>query len=166
MISLEQAQLIADTQNASTAEGKGIEAAIKAAAQLGGYSASYTFPVDFSSANLKDNIELQGMSFTVSTAQTLGVRATFTGQAAGMTTDVTITAVNTGAAGNSISLAFDGIITVAAGLAVWNAANPLNTASLAAGVGTQIPDAAETIDLATGVTAVAEIIAIDFGPQA
>lgn len=165
MISLEKAREIAQNQNSSTAEGAGIELAIKSAAQLGGYSASYTFPIDFDSANLKDNLDLLDYAVTVSTARVLGVAASYTGQEAGMTTDVTITADENGTAGNSIILAFNGVLTISAVLAAWNLANPSNTASLISGNGAQVPDNSESITLLGGVNAVAEIIAIDFGPQ-
>lgn len=82
-----------------------------------------------------------------------GVAAFFTGQAAGMTTDVTITADNEGTAGNSIALMFDGSTSIDDALDAWNLANPSNTASLTSGDGSQIPDNAEEIDLAGGVDA-------------
>jgi hypothetical protein len=78
------------------------------------------------------------------------VASSFTGPAAGMTTDVTITADTAGAAGNSISLSFDGMTDVDDALAAWNLANPSNTASLISGDGSQTPDDLETIDLADG----------------
>jgi hypothetical protein len=78
--------------------------------------------------------------------------ASFTGQIAGMTTNVTITANYVGSIGNSVVLSFDGIKTVALEIADWNAANPLNTVTLTTGNGTQIPSAAGVIDLAGGAT--------------
>lgn len=81
------------------------------------------------------------------------VAASFSGQVAGMTTDVTIGADNAGTAGNSISLAFDGIGDIDAALATWNAANPGNTATLISGNGSQVPGNLETIDLAGGAAA-------------
>lgn len=164
MITLDKARLIANEQNSTRNEGIAIEAAIKAAAQLGGFLASYTFPIDYSSANLKDTLDLEDFVVAVTTAQVLGVAATFDGQAAGMTTDVVITADETGALGNDISLEFDGVLTVSEVLDAWNLANDENTASLISGDGDQVPDNLEVIDLATGVTAVAEVISIDFGP--
>ena len=84
--------------------------------------------------------------------------ANFVGQVAGMTTDVTIVADNPGAAGNDISLFFDGVDNINTAISNWNTANPTNTASLTVGDGTQVPDADETIFLTqTGDTA--EIIA-------
>jgi hypothetical protein len=67
-----------------------------------------------------------------------------------MTTDVTIDAVTPGAAGNSISLAFDGLKDIDTVISDWNIANPSNTAVLSSGDGSQIPDNLETIDLSGG----------------
>lgn len=164
MITLEKARLIANEQNSTRNEGKAIEQAIKDAAADGGFLASYTFPIDYDSANLKDTLDLGEFVVAVTEAQVLGVASTFTGQAAGMTTDVTITADETGIAGDDISLEFDGILTVSEVLDAWNLANPSNTAALISGDGDQVPDNLEVIDLASGVDAVAEIISIDFGP--
>lgn len=166
MLTASSVQIKADSQLSGTAVYKAIDAAILAAADAGTFSASYTFPVDHISAGNKDNLELRGFTVAVTTAQTLGVKATFTGQATGMSTDVTITADETGTAGNSISLAFDGVLTVSEALDAFNLANPENTASLISGDGDQVPDNLQTINLASGVDAVAEIISIDFGPQA
>ncbi len=78
------------------------------------------------------------------------VAATFTGQVAGMTTDVTLTAVVPGDAGNSIALVGDGTSTLAQLITAWNVANPGNTVSLTSGSGSQILDNAAEIDLADG----------------
>lgn len=86
-------------------------------------------------------------------AGTPAVAAEFSGQVAGMTTDVTITADNDGTAGNSILLQFDGLDDIDTVLAAWNLANPGNTASLT-GDGSQIPDNGEEIQLAGGAAAV------------
>lgn len=86
-----------------------------------------------------------------------GVAASFSGQVAGMTEDVTIVADNEGVAGNSISLSFDGSDDIDTVLAAWNLANPSNQATLTEGDGSQIPDNLETIDLAGGVDAEAEV---------
>lgn len=80
-----------------------------------------------------------------------GVAAFFTGQVAGMTTDVTIVADNEGTAGNSVSLPFDGTDDIDTAISDWNLANPGNTVTLTDGDGSQIPDNLETIDLAGGV---------------
>lgn len=79
--------------------------------------------------------------------------AAFEGQVVGMTTDVTIEADVPGAAGNDIILEFDGIVDIDAALLAWNTANSENTASLTAGDGSQIPDNAESIQLADGLDA-------------
>jgi hypothetical protein len=78
------------------------------------------------------------------------VAASFEGQVAGMTTDVTIEADNAGIAGNSILLVGDGVKDIDTLISDWNTANPSNTASLAAGDGSQVPDALEEIQLADG----------------
>lgn len=78
------------------------------------------------------------------------VAAQFDGQVTGMTTDVTIDADFPGAAGNAVSLEFDGVDDIDAAILAWNTANPDNTVTLSAGDGSQIPDNGETIDLAGG----------------
>lgn len=87
------------------------------------------------------------------------VAATFTGQVAGMTTDVTIDADNTGAAGNSVSLSFDGIDDIDTAISDWNTANPTNTVTLTSGDGSQVPDNLETIGLSGGSDASAPALA-------
>ncbi len=62
--------------------------------------------------------------------------------------NIVFTANNTGTAGNSISLVFDGVSTVATIVGNWNTANPLNTVSYT-GLGTVIP-AANTWTLSGG----------------
>lgn len=78
------------------------------------------------------------------------VAASFVGQVAGMTTDVTIEADTASADGNSILLEFDGLDDIDAAILAWNTANPANTASLTDGDGSQIPDNGEEIQLAGG----------------
>jgi len=97
------------------------------------------------------------------TEATPAVAASFEGQVAGMTTDVTITADVAGVDGNDILLAFDGIADIDAVLAAWNLANPENTASLTDGDGSQIPDDLEEIQLADGADATFEDA--DLGPS-
>lgn len=82
---------------------------------------------------------------------TAPVAASFTGQVAGMTTDVTIVADNVGTIGNSASLSFDGVDDIATAISDWNTANPANTITLTFGDDTQIPDNLEVISLAGGV---------------
>jgi hypothetical protein len=79
--------------------------------------------------------------------------ARYAGKASGMATKVIIVADNVGAAGNSISLSFNGTDTIETVLAAWNAANTSNTASLVAGDETQIPSNGQTITLSGGVNA-------------
>lgn len=81
---------------------------------------------------------------------TAAALASFSGQVAGMTTDVVITADEAGAAGNDVLLTFDGVADIAAVLAAWNLANPTKTASVTSGDDSQIPDNAEEIQLASG----------------
>jgi len=81
------------------------------------------------------------------------IAASFTGQVAGMTTDVTIEADTAGAAGNSVSLAFDGVDDIDTVIAAWHLGNPSNTVTLASGDGSQVPDNGESIDLAGGADA-------------
>jgi hypothetical protein len=90
------------------------------------------------------------------------VAAFFEGQVAGMTEDVRIEADNAGAAGNSILLAFDGLDDIDTVLLAWNTANPGNTATLASGDGSQVPDNLEEIQLANGADAIAIDDAVEF----
>lgn len=76
--------------------------------------------------------------------------AHFIGQVAGMTSSVTIQADNAGAAGNSISLTFDGSTSISAEILAWNTANPGNTASLLSGNGSQLPNNGQVINLSGG----------------
>jgi hypothetical protein len=75
--------------------------------------------------------------------------ASFVGQVAGMTTDVTINADVAGTAGN-ITLNGDGSSTVSDLILAWNTTNPGNTVTLASGDGTQIPDIFTLIKLIGG----------------
>ena len=80
-----------------------------------------------------------------------GIKASYNGQVLGMSTNVLIRAVNAGTAGNSITLAFDGVDDIDTVLAAWNAANTSNTAGLVLGDGSQVPDNGEEIALSGGV---------------
>jgi hypothetical protein len=80
-----------------------------------------------------------------------GVKASFTGQVAGMSTSIFIRANNAGTAGNSITLSFDGVNDVDTVLAAWNAANPSNQATLGGGDGGQVPNNGTSITLSGGV---------------
>lgn len=66
--------------------------------------------------------------------------AQFSGQVAGMTTNVTIDADVAGAAGN-ITLVADSIKDIDTLISDWNLANPANTVTLSAGNGAQVPTA-------------------------
>lgn len=93
------------------------------------------------------------LSFTDKTPIT-GVAASFTGVFAGGTTPVTITAVNVGIAGN-IALVGDGVKTIQTLVTDWNTAHPTNLlVTPITGIGTQVPDLDENIQLAGGIDAV------------
>src|ERR1035437_3674723 len=68
--------------------------------------------------------------------ESLGAHAFFTGQIAGMTTDVTLTATNPGTTGNSISLPFNGSTTINFAISTWNTAHPTDLVALTSGIGT------------------------------
>lgn len=80
--------------------------------------------------------------------------ASFTGQVAGMTTNVTITADNAGTGGNSVLLTFNGTDDITTRILAWNTANPGNTVTLTSGNGAQIPNAATSMQLAGGTATV------------
>lgn len=82
-----------------------------------------------------------------------GVAASFSGQVAGMTTDVDIEADNVGEDGNLVVLTGDGAQDIDALILDWNTNNPANTISLTSGDGSQIPDLGAEIELAGGVDA-------------
>jgi hypothetical protein len=65
--------------------------------------------------------------------------ASFTGDGAGFSTVVTLTASDPGSIGNSIVLTGDGTSSINTLISNWNTANPSNQVSLTAGDGTQIP---------------------------
>jgi hypothetical protein len=67
---------------------------------------------------------------------------------------VTITATTAGTAGNSITLAFDGVDDVDTVLSAWNSANPSNQATLDSGDGEQIPEDGDSLQLSGGVAAI------------
>jgi len=92
---------------------------------------------------------------------TPAVAASYTGQVAGMTTPVTLTAVVAGAAGNSISLVGTGVDDIAALILAWNGLNPGNTVALSSGIGTQTPDLAAAMDLIGGAPASAASLTAD-----
>lgn len=75
----------------------------------------------------------------IGTAPLAATNASFTGQIAGMTTNVTISAVTAGAAGNVVVGGANGTLTVTQIVAAWNVSNPSNTIVLSSGDGTQIP---------------------------
>lgn len=66
------------------------------------------------------------------------VAASYTGTPMNCSTQITITANNTGRAGN-ITIPVDGTSTVSQLIAAWNSANPSNHVTLTSGDGSQIP---------------------------
>jgi hypothetical protein len=80
-----------------------------------------------------------------------GIKASYKGQVAGMTSDVFIRANTAGTAGNSITLTFNGSQSVSNRLSAWNSANSSNQATLVSGDGAQVPDNGEEIALSGGV---------------
>jgi hypothetical protein len=92
-----------------------------------------------------------GPLITVTGPAIVAVAASFTGQVAGMTTNITLTADHAGVAGNSIMLTGDGTSSITTLVAAWNTANPSNTVSLTSGDGTQIPSVGAMITLAGGI---------------
>lgn len=87
------------------------------------------------------------------TSHLAGTKAQYNDQVAGMSTNVYIRANNVGTAGNSITLAFDGVDDIETVLAAWNSANASNQATLVSGNGAQVPDNGEEIVLSGGVAA-------------
>jgi hypothetical protein len=101
--------------------------------------------VDLSTNTLSvGELEIGGVSIS-----SVGQIAFFTGQVAGMATNVSIAANNPGTAGN-ISLSFDGSTTIAAAITAWNSANPNNNVTLTSGDNSQTPDNGTSIPLAGG----------------
>jgi len=72
------------------------------------------------------------------------IAAQFTGQVAGMTTNVTIDADTAGVAGN-ITLTADSVTDIDGLISAWNLANPSNTITLTTGDGSQVPTADITL---------------------
>lgn len=97
------------------------------------------------------NVTLNGPIVTFSAPTVIATYATFTGQVAGMTSSITLTANTIGTVGNSIVLTGDGTSSIATLISNWNTANPSNQVTLTAGIGTQIPSIGATIPLSGGV---------------
>jgi hypothetical protein len=72
------------------------------------------------------------------------VAASFSGQVAGMTTDVEISADVAGSAGN-ITLIADSVTDIDGLILAWNTGNPGNEVSLVSGDGSQVPTAGITL---------------------
>lgn len=81
-----------------------------------------------------------GLGISSISKTTAPATASFTGQVAGMTTNVTITANNPGAAGN-ITLTADSVTSISGLITAWNLANPTNQVTLTSGNGAQVPTA-------------------------
>jgi hypothetical protein len=93
--------------------------------------------------------------------------ATFTGQVAGMTTNVTIADNVPGTAGNSVLLTGDGISSLNQLIVAWNTANPMNLITLQAGDDTQVPNSGAMIALTGGSDGASPIVtsSIQIGDQ-
>jgi hypothetical protein len=78
------------------------------------------------------------------------VKARYSGQVAGMTTDVVIESNTGGYDGNMVILTFDGVATIDTVIAIWNAAYPSNQITLVSGDGTQVPDDGQAFTLTGG----------------
>lgn len=83
----------------------------------------------------------------------IGQIAFFTGQIAGMTSNVSISANDPGVIGNSVSLSFDGSTSITTAISNWNTGNPSNHATLTSGNGSQIPNNSTSITLSGGLDA-------------
>lgn len=68
---------------------------------------------------------------------------------------ITFTAMTAGPGGNAITLSFNGLLTVAAVVNAWNAANPLNQVGHS-GAGTVVP-ATGSVQLTGGISAYARV---------
>jgi hypothetical protein len=79
-----------------------------------------------------------------------GIKASFSGQVAGMSAPVLVRANAAGTAGNSITLTFNGSQSVSNRLSAWNSANPSNQATLIWGDEEQIPSNGADITLSGG----------------
>jgi len=100
---------------------------------------------------------MSGPVATFTAPSVAAVPASFSGQVAGMTTDVTLTAVTAGTVGNSIALTGDGTSSISSLISAWNIANPSNQVGLTSGDGTQIPSLSAVIQLANGANAITGI---------
>jgi hypothetical protein len=102
-------------------------------------------------ATTQVTVTQNGPLLTFSAPAVVGVAAFFTGQVAGMTTSVTITANTVGTIGNSVILTGDGTSSITTLIATWNTDNPSNQITLSSGDGTQIPSSGAIIQLTGGV---------------
>lgn len=106
-------------------------------------------------ANKVNGIAACVAGLAASTGGDPGEQAEFVGQVAGMTTSVTIRAIEAGEAGNNVLLVGDGVRSVTLLINDWNEnAAEGELISLVSGSGAQIPDDQEEIQLAGGVDAV------------
>ena len=106
---------------------------------------------DILKASLADSVTAREVTQLLDATQ-----ASFTGQIAGMTTDVTIDADVAGLAGN-VTLVADSMTDIDGLILAWNTANPGNTLTLSSGLGNQVPTADITLaggaDLVPATTA-------------
>lgn len=80
-----------------------------------------------------------------------GIAASYTGEPTGLTSPITLTAMNTGTVGNSAALIGDGTSSIDTLIANFNINNPSNMISLTAGLGGQIPVFGQVMNLIGGV---------------
>jgi hypothetical protein len=80
-----------------------------------------------------------------------GTNATFTGTPPGLSTSITLEALNVGSLGNFAFLIGDGLSDINTLIANWNINMPSNRMELASGDGTQVPTSLTSINLSGGI---------------
>jgi len=104
----------------------------------------------------EDAMQFKGEFENNYSPETVLTAASFTGQVAGMTSDVTIDADVAGLAGN-VALVGDGVKDIDDLISDHNTASPGNELTLSSGDGSQVPDDQEELVLSGGEDAVAEV---------
>lgn len=132
LIGVDLNSLLVQIDNAASAGGSLITAT--------DYSATLSVSGSPTGAQLQQSIEQLATKLDTSIYfADSGKIASYTGIIQGTQSSVSIYADNAGVIGNSITLTFDGVSTIATTIANYNAANPSNTIFLNSGDGTQIP---------------------------